>query len=302
MLPISLGVALQRWTGLLASLGEACAPAMGLFRLPGEAAVALVSGYLAGIYALLGAMAMLPLSASAVTILGAMALVAHNLIIECSVQDRAGTPWWWMLLARLLASLLVGAFVAWSLAALEALGLPALWPAELPASGRTAVPVAGSLGALLAGWAREAFALMAKVVVIVTAMMVATEWMREVGLIRRLERGARPALRALGLHERVAFPWLTAQILGVTFGSGLLIEELRDNRIDPREVRALNTSIGISHSLLEDTILLAAVGASLFWIIVPRMAAAILVVRWSSPLPWGLRSDRPMPAADALRQ
>jgi len=296
MLPISLGVALLRWTGMLERLGAICAPAMALFRLPGEAAVALLSGYLAGIYALLGAMAMLPLSATSVTILGAIALVGHNLIIECAVQDRAGTPWWWMLGARVLTSLLVGACVAWSLAALEALGMPALWPRNLPAAGRTAVPVAGSLLTMLAGWGREASLLMLKVVLVVTAMMVATEWMRQAGWIRRMERGALPILRLLGLRERVAFPWLTAQILGVTFGSGLLIEELRERQIGARDVRALHTSIGISHSLLEDTILLVTVGASLFWIIVPRIVAASLAVRLSEPLPWGLRSRDRAPA------
>ena len=104
MLPISLAVGLLRWTGLLQDIGRVLAPAMELFHLPGEAAVPLVTGYLAGIYALLGAMAMIPLEPAAVTVMGAMALVAHNLIIETAVQDRTGTPWWWMLLVRLLAS------------------------------------------------------------------------------------------------------------------------------------------------------------------------------------------------------
>jgi spore maturation protein SpmB len=296
MLPISLAVGLLRWSGQLDRLSGWFAPAMALFRLPGEAALPLASAWFGGIYALLGAMAMLPLSATAVTVLGAMGLVAHNLIVECAVQDRAGTPWWWVLATRLLASVLVGAIVAWSIAALEALRWPALWLRWTPGTGPAAIPSGGSLAVFLAGWAGEALRLMIKVALIVTGLMVATEWMRMTGFIERLQRGARPLLRGFGLSEQVAFPWLTAQIVGVAFGSGLLIEELRERDHDPRVVRALHTSIGIQHSLLEDTILVAAAGASLFWIIVPRALAAALAVRWIGPLPWGLRG-----AAAALR-
>jgi hypothetical protein len=261
--------------------------------------VPLVTGFLAGIYALLGAAAMLPLSPEAITILGAIALVAHNLIIESSVQDRAGTPWWWMVGVRLVASLVAGLCVAWSIAALQALQVPALWLRCVPASAHTAVPAAGSFTAFLVGWGREALALLAKIMLVVTAMMIATEWIREIGLMTKLERLAQPVLRWLGLSERVAFPWLTAQLVGVTFGSGLLIEEVRERNVPPREVRALHTSIGINHSLIEDTLLLATVGASLFWIVVPRVLLSALMVRLTAPLQSGLRSaqawasDRP---------
>jgi spore maturation protein SpmB len=291
MLPISFAVAALRWTGLLDAIGHFCAPAMALVRLPGEAAVPLVTGFLAGIYALLGAAAMLPLSPEAITILGGIALVAHNLIIESSVQDRAGTPWWWMVGVRLFAGLAAGLCVAWSIAALQALHVPALWLRCVPVSSHTAVPAAGSFMAFLGGWGREALALLAKIILVVTAMMIATEWIRAIGVMAKLERLAQPALRWLGLSQRVAFPWLTAQLVGVTFGSGLLIEEVRERNVPPREVRALHTSIGINHSLFEDTLLLATIGASLFWIIVPRVLLAALMVRLTARLPQGLRAN-----------
>jgi spore maturation protein SpmB len=289
MLPISFGVGLLRWTGALAAIGRVLAPAMAVFHLPGEAAVPLVTGYLAGIYALLGAMAMIPLEPTAVTVMGAMALVAHNLIIETTVQDRTGTPWWWMLLVRLLASLMVGLIVAWSLAAIQAHHLSGLWLRFVPSEAHTAVPTAGGLGQFLAGWGREALQLMLKIILIVTAMMIGTEWIRACGYLEKLERGVRPLLSFLGLSHTVAFAWLTAQILGVTFGGGLLIEEMKVRVIAEKDVRALHTSIGISHSLFEDTFLLAAVGASMFWIIVPRLLLAIVMVRFTRPVRWGLR-------------
>jgi spore maturation protein SpmB len=294
MLPISLGVGLLRWTGALAAIGRVLAPAMAVFHLPGEAAVPLVTGYLAGTYALLGAMAMIPLDPAAVTVMGAMALVAHNLIIESAVQDRTGTPWWWMLLVRLFSSLIVGILVAWSLTVLQARHMPALWLRFVPTEAQTAVPATGGFGQFIAGWSREALRLMAKIVLVVTAMMIGTEWIRARGYLEKLERAVRPVLSLLGLSRTVAFPWLTAQILGVTFGGGLLIEEMRVRVIAEKDVRALHTSIGISHSVFEDTILLAAVGASVFWIVVPRLVVAVVMVRLVRPVPWGLRRRPPV--------
>jgi len=290
MLPISLGVGLLRWTGLLAEIGALFAPIMGLFKLPGETAVALVTANLAGMYALVGAMAVIPATPEALTTVSAMALVAHNLIIEGAVQHRTGTPWWFAVGIRLLTMLAVGAVVAWSVSALQSGGANALW-IRLPApSTLHAVPAGGSFAGFLAAWVGEAARLTVKIVLIVTAMMIGTEWLRASGLMGKLERASRPLLRFLGLSDDVAFPWLTAQIVGVAFGGGLLLEEMRERRIDPRDVRALHTSIGISHSLAEDTVVLAAVGASVFWIIVPRILLAAIVVRLVRPLPFGLRA------------
>jgi hypothetical protein len=292
MLPISLGVALLRWTGALERIAALFAPAMALFHLPGEAAVALLTAQLAGIYALLGALAVLPLGPESITILGAMTLVAHNLIVESAVQDRAGTPWWWVVIVRLVTSVLIGLLVAWAIRGLQSLHIPALWLRIAPQPSPAAMPEAGSFARFLLQWGEEALRLLVKVALVVTAMMIATEWIRAVGLLTRLERATRPLVRLLGISERLAFPWLTAQILGVTFGSGLLIEELREREADPAEVRALHTSIGISHSFWEDTILLTVVGASIFWILVPRLVASALVVRLIAPLPFGLRRTR----------
>jgi spore maturation protein SpmB len=292
MLPISLGVGLLRWSGLLAAIGGFCAPAMALFHLPGEAAVPLVTGNLAGIYALVGAMAMLPLEPAAVTTLAAMTLVAHNLIIEGAVQHRTGTPWWFAVGIRLIAMLVVGAVVSGAISLLQARDLPALWLRMPAPPSPPPVPAGETLTAFLLEWGRGALKLSFKIVLIVTAMMIGTEWIRAQGILEKLERASRPLLRFLGLSDRVAFPWLTAQIVGIAFGGGLLLEEMRRREIAPEEVRALHTSIGISHSLFEDTVLLVAVGASMFWIIVPRVLVAALTVRAIRPWSLGLRCAR----------
>ncbi len=60
IVPLSAGVALLQWTGILSLIGRILAPAMGLFGLPGEAAVPIVSGYFGGVYGGIAAAAAIP--------------------------------------------------------------------------------------------------------------------------------------------------------------------------------------------------------------------------------------------------
>jgi spore maturation protein SpmB len=272
ILPLSFAVSLLDWVGLLEKIGRLLAPAMGTFGLPGEAALALVSGWLVGIYGGVAAMAIMPLSAAQVTVLSLMLLTAHNLPVESAVQHKTGTPWWLSLLTRFATAAVLG----WICAAF-------LIPHGTRA-GIVGLPVNpgvhGPFGGFLAHWAVSAGKLTLKIFVILLSLMLVTEWMRAQDIYHRLARPLKPVLSAMGLAPSVAFLWITAMVLGLAYGSGLLMEEAREEgRYRPAELRDLNISIGICHSVLEDTALLVAIGAGLFWITVPRLIAAAIVVR-----------------------
>jgi len=273
ILPLSFAVGVLDWLGVLRQIGAVFEPLMQIWRIPGEAAVVLVSGWLVGIYGAVAAMAVLPLTADQITILAVLSLTAHNLVVESAVQDRTGTPWWQMILARLLTA----ALLAWIAALALARGDP-----SSPAAPTAAAVVSAhaSLESFLLGWARSAGELILKIVLILLGLMLLTEWMRRRDVYRRLARVLRPLLRFLGLADSVAFLWITAAVLGLAYGSGLLMEEAKEpGRYRPDELRDLNVSIGVCHSLIEDSALLVACGASLFWITVPRLLAAALAVR-----------------------
>ncbi len=59
----------------------------------------------------------------------------------------------------------------------------------------------------------------------------------------------------------------------------MIVEEVNGSRISPEEVKKLQLSIGIQHSVIEDPLVLSSMGLSVFWIVVPRLMAAIIVVR-----------------------
>ena len=76
--------------GVIGRLANAARPLMEALGLPGDAAVPLVVGYVLNIYAAVGSMQALDLTARQVTVLAIAILIGHNLVVEGAVLHRAG--------------------------------------------------------------------------------------------------------------------------------------------------------------------------------------------------------------------
>jgi hypothetical protein len=82
-------LALER-LGVIGSLANVARPLMEALGLPGDAAVPLVVGYVLNIYAAVGSMQALDLTAQQVTVLAIAILIGHNLVVEGAVLHKAG--------------------------------------------------------------------------------------------------------------------------------------------------------------------------------------------------------------------
>lgn len=76
--------------GVIGWLAGAARPVMQALGLPGDAAVPLVVGYVLNIYAAVGSMQALDLSARQITVLAVAILIGHNLVVEGAVLHKAG--------------------------------------------------------------------------------------------------------------------------------------------------------------------------------------------------------------------
>ncbi|MFZ4694048.1 MAG: nucleoside recognition domain-containing protein [Verrucomicrobiia bacterium] len=270
MVPISLGVTLLQWCGVLPWLAQWIEPGFRHVGLPGETALAFLIGALMNVYSAIAAMSAIPLTDRQVTIFALMVLISHNLPIEVSVQHSAGTHGVRLLGLRLFSSAL-GAF-------LLNLFLPA--STTVVTAAVISVPGAASaaLGAALSAWASSVGWLVGKVLLFVLGVMLLQEFLHEFDLLHWLARLVSPILALLGLPRSVAFLWIVANTLGLAYGAGVLVPEAQSGRIRKEEIGMLNRSIAVCHSLLEDTLLFVAVGAWAFWITAPRLVVAAAAV------------------------
>lgn len=106
MIPISLAVTLMQHFGILAWIATWINPMFVHFGLPGESAVAFISGAAAGTYAGLAVMMSIPLTMKQASILALMIALCHALPMECAVNKKTGSSFWNMAVIRIVMALL----------------------------------------------------------------------------------------------------------------------------------------------------------------------------------------------------
>ncbi len=94
--------------GLTDEIGRLFKPAMAVLGLPGEAALALIAGYLVNLYAAIAVLVPLNLSGKDMTVIALMLGIAHSLTIETPITRQAGGNAWILLLVRLVVSIFSG--------------------------------------------------------------------------------------------------------------------------------------------------------------------------------------------------
>ncbi len=265
----TLVVVLLQWSGAISYLSEILSPLFTLFGLSTEAVLVFITGSLANIYAAIGVIATLSLEFREVVILSVMLLICHNLIVETIIQKKSGSNGTAMVLLRVGTALVA------------AVGLNLILSDEL--SGRVIIVPTESIESMTLLGALESWGLsMAKMIptmfVIICSLNIVQQILREFKLIDLISKPFAPMMNLLGLRKESSLIWLILNTLGLAYGGSIMIAERESGELGDRESKLLNTHIALSHSLLEDTLLFFAIGAPLFWLLVPRIVLAIVAV------------------------
>ncbi len=269
IIPISLFTAILDWSGFLHHLDFLLKPLMGFLSLPPTAALPLTIGMLSSVYGGIGAMAVLPFSTGQMTLIAVFILMCHALIQEGIIQGNSGIHPAKATLVRFVAAvvtlLLMAPWVGSStLMPIHSGGLPTVHPAFME---------------MIRHWAWTTLRLTVKILFIIMALLTFLELLKAFGLIHPLVRALGPFLRIMGLDQKVGFLWMTAVIFGLSYGGAIIMEEAKSGHLSKDELEILHLSIGMNHSMVEDPPLFLPMGIHPFWIYVPRLVMAIIVVR-----------------------
>lgn len=113
IIPVSIVVTILGKSGALEFLADFAAPLMRVFGLSSKAALALFSGYFINLYAAIGVILTLSLTLKELMIIGVMLMLCHSLFMELAISKKAGCSLFYVLLVRLIPSLLVGILGGW---------------------------------------------------------------------------------------------------------------------------------------------------------------------------------------------
>lgn len=267
MLPISLAVRILQYLGVIDWLATYLAPLFSYIGLSGDSAFVFLTSIFLPLYPTIAVMTTLTLTLREATILAVMCLVSHNLPVEGSVAHKTGSPF-----GRIVAFRIGMSFVA-------AVVLNVLLPhSDAPFTFLASTTAVTSWSMLLGQWLTSSLGLTLTIVLIVTALMVLQRVLEEFGWMHRIAHSLAPLMRLFGLPAGCSLLWLTGNVVGMAYGAAIMIDEVEQGRLARSEANLVNHHLGVSHSLLEDTMLFVAMGISFWWIFFTRLILAMIAV------------------------
>ena len=66
--------------------------------------------------------------------------------------------------------------------------------------------------------------------------------------------------------------------MGLAYGGGLILHDIQKGKVEPRDVFPAISLMSLSHALIEDTLLMYLIGATLWGTFVGRLAFSLVVV------------------------
>ena len=280
MLPISLAVRLLQYYGVIEWCAQWLNPVFQYLGLPGASAIAFLTGASVTTYACLAVMMSMALTMRQATIIAIMVLICHALPLECAVVKKVGSKPFRMGLIRI-----VGAFMA-------ALYLNMVLPEMNTPFGHVAASdVFITLGGVLQEWLISSVKLVIMIMGIIYSLTVVQRMMDDLGLMYQLVRPIQPLMRFFGLPRNAAYLWLVGNVLGISYGSAMMISLEESGQITKEEANEVNYHLIMNHSMLEDTMVFATAGVSAVWILSTRILFALLLV-------WGRKGIKRLTVKD----
>jgi len=274
--PVAFGVFLLDYVGVLEWIARHTGPLFALFGLSGKASIILITSIFTNIYSVIAVMATLDMPVREGLILANMCLIAHALIVESGIQRKTGSSAWRMVVVRISASFLA----AWILNII----MPQF---EGTIRAGAAISREGFIPDFLI-WLKSISITSVKIVVLVNLLLILQKLLQEMGILEWLVKPFHPLLWLMGLPRNTGFLWIVAYTLGLSYGGAVMISQSSEGKLTRREADLLNHHIAVSHSQFEDTLLFAAMGFSIPWLMLPRFMLAIVYV-WVRRLEIALR-------------
>ncbi|MGN0281505.1 MAG: nucleoside recognition domain-containing protein [Prevotella sp.] len=266
MIPISLAVTLMQHFGILAWIATWINPMFVHFGLPGESAMAFISGAAAGTYAGLAVMMSIPLTMKQASIMALMIALCHALPMECSVNRKTGSSFWTMGAIRIIMALAC------------AMILNAILP-EMPEIYIYLGAEADSgFSEVMTTWVVSQIKMSLMVVLIIFSLMVVQRMLEAYRLLDPLSNLLSPMMRVFGLPRHASYMWLVGNVLGISYGSAVMLELEEKGIVTKEEANDVNYHLIMNHSMLEDTIVFAATGISAILLIITRVSFAFVLV------------------------
>lgn len=271
MIPIIVVVKILQELGLISWLALPLTPFMHLVGLPGEMGLVWATAMINNIYGSMIVFVSLAgqheLSVAQVTVLCTMILVAHSLPVELQIVRKSGPRVGFQAVLRIGGALVLG----WLLARIYAWGgwlqdaNVLLWQPE-PESAN------------LVHWGLGQIQNLALIFIIIVALNVLMRILTAIGVTGFCVRLLAPVLRVLGIGPEAGTLTIVGMVMGLSYGGGLIMHEAHSGKVASKDIFSSLSLMGLSHSIFEDTLLMAVLGAHSSGLLWGRVCFTLIVV------------------------
>lgn len=264
--PVSFAVMLLDYSGVLSLMANYTGPVFRYIGLPGISAIVLVTSIFTNIYSVVAVLSMLQLPVREGMILATMCLVSHGFLIETAVMKRTGSSVIRMLLLRLTGSFIMGWF------------LNMVIPGSISPDILTVNHQNHTFSFMFLHWLSSISQTTIKILILVNILLIFQRILDEFGWIGAIEKPLSPVMKIMGLPRSTTLSWVVANLIGLAYGSAIMIDESEKGRMSREDADLLNHHVSLSHSQLEDPLLFLTLGYAIHWLIWPRIIIAISAV------------------------
>jgi hypothetical protein len=264
--PVSFGVMLLDYFGILALMAQYTGPVFRHLGLPGVSAIVLVTSIFTNIYSVVAVLSLLQLPMREGIILATMCLVSHGFLIETAVMKRTGSSAMRMLLLRLTGSFVIG----WM--------LNLIMPGSISADIETIIQKQQDFSVVFMHWLSSISQTTLKILILVNLLLIFQRILDEFGWIGAIEKPLSPFMKIMGLPRSTTLSWVVANLIGLAYGSAIMLDESEKGKMNREDADLLNHHVSLSHSQLEDPLLFLTLGYAIHWLIWPLIIIAVAAV------------------------
>ena len=271
MIPTLIVVKILDELGFVEILNNFCAPLMFLLGLPEAISLVFTTSMLtspyAGLIVFSGLPADMPFTAAQASVLGLLILFTHSLPIEVIICRKAGVR------ARAMIFIRLG------------LGILSCYILNLffQVTGYMNYPATILLPSLesapdLLSWGLSQLKGLGMIFIIIIALVIILDFLKYIGVERLIEKALKPFLNFLGVGEKASTIAVVGVTLGIGFGAGLLIKEVKTGKLHYKDVFGVLVLVGMLHSIIEDTAVVSLIGSNIIITLFLRAVLTLCIV------------------------
>ena len=247
------------------------APLMQFVGLPEQLglvwATAILTNIFTAIVVFVDVTTQLELSVAQVSVVGILILLSHSVLIEGAVAKMVGVSWRLTISLKLGGGLLLAALVNWGYTTFDYQQQAAvlLWQSERKELS-------------IMQWGIEQLQLLLSIFFIISTLIILLRILKKIGVERLLQKLLSPLFKLLNITKDASNITITGITLGLSYGAGLLISEVKKCKMSKKDVLLSISFLSLAHSLIEDTLLILLLGADVMAILWIRIIFAICLV------------------------